>query len=148
MVKNIPNKYTQEMLLQEITQNYENKFDFFYLPIDKDVLYFLFRMIVMWVMLLSISQVLQLWKTFTLNSMVRNGNVINHQKFVTYAMLVIKELYNWLIISNIQKLSIRRIGKLNHLLGSLRPTLSRKLSRVKGISSECVCQPLDFYIFG
>ena len=37
MVKNIPNKYTQEMLLQEITQNYENKFDFFYLPIDKDV---------------------------------------------------------------------------------------------------------------
>lgn len=38
MVKNIPNKYTQEMLLEEFTINYENKFDFFYLPIDKDVL--------------------------------------------------------------------------------------------------------------
>lgn len=37
MVKNIPNKYTQEMLLEEFTVNYENKFDFFYLPIDKDV---------------------------------------------------------------------------------------------------------------
>ena len=37
MVKNIPNKYTQEMLLEEFTINYENKFDFFYLPIDKDV---------------------------------------------------------------------------------------------------------------
>ena len=37
MVKNIPNKYTQEMLLDEFTINYENKFDFFYLPIDKDV---------------------------------------------------------------------------------------------------------------
>lgn len=37
MVKNIPNKYSQEMLLEEFTINYENKFDFFYLPIDKDV---------------------------------------------------------------------------------------------------------------
>ena len=37
MVKNIPNKYSQEMLLEEFTANHENKFDFFYLPIDKDV---------------------------------------------------------------------------------------------------------------
>lgn len=36
MVKNIPNKYTQEILVEEFTVNYENKFDFFYLPIDKD----------------------------------------------------------------------------------------------------------------
>ena len=37
MVKNIPNKYTQETLLQEFSNNHENTFDFFYLPIDKDV---------------------------------------------------------------------------------------------------------------
>ena len=37
MVKNIPNKYNQETLLEEFSVNYENKFDFFYLPIDKDV---------------------------------------------------------------------------------------------------------------
>lgn len=47
MVKNIPNKYTQEMLLEEFTVNYENKFDFFYLPIDKDVIFNLYRMIAM-----------------------------------------------------------------------------------------------------
>lgn len=42
MVKNIPNKYTQEILVEEFTVNYENKFDFFYLPIDKDVIFILF----------------------------------------------------------------------------------------------------------
>lgn len=43
MVKNIPNKYTQEILLEQFTINYENKFDFFYLPIDKDVICLLFQ---------------------------------------------------------------------------------------------------------
>ena len=38
MVKNIPNKYTQDMLLDEFCVNHDNHFDFFYLPIDKDVL--------------------------------------------------------------------------------------------------------------
>lgn len=42
MVKNIPNKYTQEILVEEFTVNYENKFDFFYLPIDKDVIFVLY----------------------------------------------------------------------------------------------------------
>lgn len=37
MVKNIPNKYSQETLLQEFSVKFENKFDFFYLPIDKNV---------------------------------------------------------------------------------------------------------------
>lgn len=37
MIKNIPNKYTQDMLLEEFNDHYQNKFDFFYLPIDKDV---------------------------------------------------------------------------------------------------------------
>jgi len=36
MIKNIPNKYTQKMLLNELNENKLscNKFDFFYLPID------------------------------------------------------------------------------------------------------------------
>jgi RNA recognition motif-containing protein len=34
MIKNIPNKYTQKMLLQTIDQDFRMKYDFFYLPID------------------------------------------------------------------------------------------------------------------
>ena len=34
MIKNIPNKYTQKMLLQKINENHKDKYDFFYLPID------------------------------------------------------------------------------------------------------------------
>jgi len=34
MVKNIPNKYNQVLLLELFSRNYSGKFDFFYLPID------------------------------------------------------------------------------------------------------------------
>jgi hypothetical protein len=34
MIRNIPNKYTQQMLLAEINQNHHGHYDFFYLPID------------------------------------------------------------------------------------------------------------------
>ncbi|CAM9946367.1 unnamed protein product, partial [Choristocarpus tenellus] len=34
MIRNIPNKYTQAMLLAEIDANYRESYDFFYLPID------------------------------------------------------------------------------------------------------------------
>ena len=34
MMKNIPNKYTQEGLLKMLNQKNEGEFDFFYLPID------------------------------------------------------------------------------------------------------------------
>ena len=34
MIRNIPNKYTQKMLLQKINENHKDKYDFFYLPID------------------------------------------------------------------------------------------------------------------
>jgi len=34
MIKNIPNKYTQKMLLSTINQNHQGHYDFFYLPID------------------------------------------------------------------------------------------------------------------
>jgi len=34
MIKNIPNKYDQEMLLEAINKNFKGTYDFFYLPID------------------------------------------------------------------------------------------------------------------
>lgn len=34
MIKNIPNKYNQEMLLKMMDTNYRGMYDFFYLPID------------------------------------------------------------------------------------------------------------------
>ncbi len=34
MVKNIPNKYTQKMLLATIDEGFRGHYDFFYLPID------------------------------------------------------------------------------------------------------------------
>ncbi|KAJ0392939.1 hypothetical protein P43SY_003254 [Pythium insidiosum] len=34
MIRNIPNKYTQQMLLSEINARHHGKYDFFYLPID------------------------------------------------------------------------------------------------------------------
>ena len=34
MIKNIPNKYTQKMLLEKIDRLHANRYDFFYLPID------------------------------------------------------------------------------------------------------------------
>lgn len=34
MIKNIPNKYVQMTLLNEINKNHSGKYDFLYLPID------------------------------------------------------------------------------------------------------------------
>lgn len=34
MLRHIPNKYTQKMLLETIDQNFKGLYDFFYLPID------------------------------------------------------------------------------------------------------------------
>ena len=34
MIKNIPNKYTQKMLLATIDEHFHGTYDFFYLPID------------------------------------------------------------------------------------------------------------------
>ena len=34
MIRNIPNKYTKELMLQSIDKRFRNKYDFFYLPID------------------------------------------------------------------------------------------------------------------
>lgn len=40
MLRNIPNKYTRDMILDEIDSlNFKKKYDFFYLPIDYRVLF-------------------------------------------------------------------------------------------------------------
>lgn len=40
MLRNIPNKYTQEMILQEIDESgLEKRYNFFYLPIDYKVFF-------------------------------------------------------------------------------------------------------------
>ena len=38
MIKNIPNKYNQKMLLQKIDVSFKGQYNFFYLPIDFKVL--------------------------------------------------------------------------------------------------------------
>ena len=45
MVKNIPNKYEQDALLETINKNHSKNYDFFYLPIDFAVIenYFKFK---------------------------------------------------------------------------------------------------------
>ncbi len=37
MVKNIPNKYTMELLKERINKNFMERYDFFYLPMDFQV---------------------------------------------------------------------------------------------------------------
>lgn len=39
MIKNIPNKYTKELMLTQIMKNHAQSFNFFYLPIDFKVVY-------------------------------------------------------------------------------------------------------------
>lgn len=43
MIKNIPNKYTAQTLMEEINANFKNKYDFLYLPIDFNVFIYLLR---------------------------------------------------------------------------------------------------------
>ncbi len=45
MIKNIPNKYTQKMLLQKLDESHRMQYNFFYLPIDFKV-HFLFQKVV------------------------------------------------------------------------------------------------------
>lgn len=34
MIKNIPNKYNQSLMLEKLDSNFKGTYDFFYLPID------------------------------------------------------------------------------------------------------------------
>lgn len=102
MVRNIPNKYTQDMLLELFEKNNRKKFDFFYLPIDYNVFIYLFRIIVMSDMPLSISSTPNLSKISIENSMIGNGIDSIQQRFVKCVTLGYKEQPNWNIILSTQ----------------------------------------------
>jgi len=38
MIKNIPNKYNLPLILEKLDKDYKKKYDFFYLPIDYNVI--------------------------------------------------------------------------------------------------------------
>ena len=95
MVRNIPNKYTQDMLLELFENNNRKKFDFFYLPIDYNVSFYLFRIIVMSDMPLSILFTPNLYRISIENSITENGIDSTQLRFVKYVTLGYKEQLNW-----------------------------------------------------
>ena len=72
MIKNLPNKYTLNLLLDDLNQNFENKFDFINLPVDIKVIK-LYRINVMLVMLLLILFLKKIYLIFINNIMGKNG---------------------------------------------------------------------------
>ena len=103
MVRNIPNKYTQDMLLDLFEKKHKKKFDFFYLPVDYNVLLILFRIVVMLVMLSSTlstsnSSLISI-KTFT----CENGKNSTLTKCVKFAMRESKAPPSSSIILNIRQ---------------------------------------------
>ena len=79
------------MLLELFEKNNRKKFDFFYLPIDYNVSFYLFRIIVMSDMPLSILFTPNLYKTFTENSTTESGIDSTQLRFAKYATLGYKE---------------------------------------------------------
>ena len=78
MIKNIPNKYDQDMLLEAVDKNFKGKYDFLYLPIDLKVIsgnkcFNKIRINVMWDMPLSISLTLNPFLISTGSSMAKSG---------------------------------------------------------------------------
>ena len=94
MMRNIPNKYTQDMLLELFEKNHKKKFDFFYLPIDYNVDLCLFRTIVMLATLLSTSSIQSSLLTSIRIFIRESGTSSTLSKSVKYATLEFKELLN------------------------------------------------------
>lgn len=82
MIKNIPNKYNLDSLLEIVKKNHVNKYNFFYLPIDFNVSLFyvfnftlslFFRISAMLVMHLLTLLMQSLSRTFIWSLMAGNG---------------------------------------------------------------------------
>jgi hypothetical protein len=102
MVRNIPNKYTQDMLLELFEKNHKKKFDFFYLPIDYNVNFISFRIIAMSDMPFLILYIQNLLVISIKNFMNKNGINSIQLKFAKFAMQGFKEQLNFKIIFSIQ----------------------------------------------
>lgn len=113
MLRNIPNKYTRDMILDEINgyKDFKKKYDFFYLPIDYRVISLLFRINAMLVMLSSTSFTLNSLSNSTKSFISRNGRSSILKKYVRFAMRGFKEQLSYLIISRIQTSFSRKTRK-------------------------------------
>lgn len=108
MIKNIPNKYTQKMLLQTIDEQFNRLYDFFYLPIDFknkcNVGYAFINMV-------QPKYILPLTKRFNQRKWERfNSEKVCH---ISYARIQV-----WLLTSVPQKQCMR--GKLLYLASATR----------------------------
>ena len=76
MIRNIPNKFTRKMMLQALDQNFKDKYDFFYLPIDLKVGYLLLRITATWDLLLLTYFHLSTFSLFVNSLMAKSGNFV------------------------------------------------------------------------
>ena len=101
MIRNIPNKYTQAMLLDLYGARYKKKFDFFYLPIDYNVSIFIFRIAATSGMLFSTLSAPSLLQIFIENFILADGPGLIQLRSAMYATLGFKEQHNSKIILSI-----------------------------------------------
>ena len=99
MIKNIPNKYSQKMLLAAVDERHKGQYDFFYLPIDFKVsiylcflntfyLFFFFRTSATSDMPSSILLIVMILYRSMKNSMGRDGRSSTARRSVRSPMLV------------------------------------------------------------
>jgi hypothetical protein len=113
MVRNIPNKYSQDMLLELFEKNHKKKFDFFYLPIDYNVFMLRLRTTAMLVMLSSILSIRNSSRSFTKNSTTTNGTNLIRLKFAKSVMQGYKERPSLNTILNTLMSSIKKINAID-----------------------------------
>ena len=105
MVRNIPNKYTQEMLLELFEQNHNRRFDFFYLPIDYNVACPSIRITATWGTPSSTSSTPNLLSISTNNFTTVSGTDSTPSKCAKFAMQGFKEQLSWNTTSSTQMCS-------------------------------------------